>query len=152
MLSRKQHSFSRYHFMRRIRVLALLSLICFLSFSRAALAQETEQENYAGSTNVKAYVIAASEDIPEKDGEQPKDDLQHALVHRKGYESEEDCGDHHGRNKGPHHLPPDFSPSSRHYQNCQEKAGNLVVGQGLGEGDEERQEGHKDHCISKAHG
>ena len=73
MLSRKQHSFSRYHFMRRIRVLALLSLICFLSFSRAALAQETEQEKYAGSTNVKAYVIAASEDIPEKDGEQPKD-------------------------------------------------------------------------------
>ena len=73
MLSRKQHSFSRYHFMRRIRVLALLSLICFLSFSRAALAQETKQENYAGSTNVKAYVIAASEDIPEKDGEQPKD-------------------------------------------------------------------------------
>ena len=59
--------------MRRIRVLALLSLICFMSFSKAALAQETEQAKYAGSTNVKAYVIAASEDIPEKDGEQPKD-------------------------------------------------------------------------------
>lgn len=44
-----------------------------MSFSKAALAQETEQEKYAGSTNVKAYVIAASEDIPEKDGEQPKD-------------------------------------------------------------------------------
>ena len=54
-------------------VLALLSCICFLGFSKTALSEEAKDADYAGSTKVKAYVIAASEDIPEKDGEQPKD-------------------------------------------------------------------------------
>lgn len=57
-------------------VLALLSCICFLGFSKTALAEEAKDADYAGSTKVKAYVIAASEDVPEndaKDEDQPPD-------------------------------------------------------------------------------
>lgn len=57
-------------------VLALLSCICFLGFSKTALAEEAKDPDYAGSTKVKAYVIAASEDVPEndaKDEDQPPD-------------------------------------------------------------------------------
>ena len=48
-------------------VLALLSCICFLGFSKTALAEEAKDPDYAGSTKVKAYVTAASEDVPEND-------------------------------------------------------------------------------------
>ena len=48
-------------------VLALLSCICFLGFSKTALAEEAKDADYAGSTKVKAYVTAASEDVPEND-------------------------------------------------------------------------------------
>lgn len=58
---------------RRIIVLPLLGMLCFLSFSRAAMAQETG--DYAGSTKVKAYVIAASEDVPENE-EPPQDNSE----------------------------------------------------------------------------
>ena len=57
-------------------VLALLSCICFLGFPKTALAEEAKDPDYAGSTKVKAYVIAASEDVPEndaKDEDQPPD-------------------------------------------------------------------------------
>ena len=57
-------------------IFLLLCGIGFLSFPKAALAQEAENVDYAGSTKVKAYVIAASEDVPEndaKDEDQPPD-------------------------------------------------------------------------------
>ena len=67
MHSRKEHISTKRNLIRRVMVLALLSCICFLGFSKTALAEEAKDADYAGSTKVKAYVIAASEDVPEND-------------------------------------------------------------------------------------
>ena len=76
MHSRKEHISTKRNLIRRVMVLALLSCICFLGFYKTALAEEAKDADYAGSTKVKAYVIAASEDVPEndaKDEDQPPD-------------------------------------------------------------------------------
>ena len=69
MHSRKEHISTKRNVIRRVMVLALLSCICFLGFSKTALAEEAKDADYAGSTKVKAYVIAASEDVPENDSD-----------------------------------------------------------------------------------
>ena len=76
MHSRKEHIYTKRSLTPRVMVLILLICICFLSLPKAALAQEEKNADYAGSTTVKAYVIAASEDVPEndaKDEDQPPD-------------------------------------------------------------------------------
>lgn len=76
MHSRKDQIFTKKTLIRSIMIFLLLCGIGFLSFPKAALAQEAEDVDYAGSTKVKAYVTAASEDVPEndsKDEEKPQD-------------------------------------------------------------------------------
>ena len=76
MHSRKEHIYTKRSLTPRVMVLILLICICFLGFSKTALAEDAKDADYAGGTKVEADVIAGSEGVPgddAKDEDQPPD-------------------------------------------------------------------------------